>query len=175
MRNIKLLLLAALWAFAQWRAVAAVVQPTTNQIVLTWESLGSGTQYSLQTSTNLVSWTVSTNTTATNVNLSFTADQARVFRLSATNSPPQSASLAWNAGASPGGVAGYFIYYGAATASYTNRINVGLATQGVVTGLVAGTSYYFATTAYDSSGLESVYSNEAVWQNTLQLRIHSLP
>jgi hypothetical protein len=175
MRNTKLLLLAALWAFAQWHAVAADVQPTSNQIVVTWNSLGPGTHYTLQTSTNLLSWTVSTNTTATNVTLNSVADQARVFRVSASNSPPQSANLAWNAGDSSGVVAGYFIYYGTATASYTNRIDAGLATEGVVPGLAAGTSYYFATTAYGPSGVESAYSNEAMWQNTLQLRIHGLP
>ena len=164
MRMFNILLLAALGAAGQWRAAAAVAPPATNRVALTWGSLGSGTRYYVQTSTNLLTWTAATNTTATNVSLAFTAGQARMFRLSASNAPPQSATLAWDPSAPSTDVAGYFIYYGVSTRSYTNLVDVGLATNGVVSNLVAGTTYYFATTAYTSSGLESDYSNEAVWQ-----------
>jgi len=37
---------------------------------------------------------------------------------------------------------------------------VGNSTNVTVSGLVQGTNYFFAVTAYDSSGLESDYSNE---------------
>ena len=85
------------------------------------------------------------------------------------------ATLAWDPSAPSTDVAGYFIYYGVSTRSYTNRVDVGLGTNGVVSNLVAGTTYYFAMTAYTSSGLESDFSNEAVWQSPLRLKIQRSP
>ena len=156
------LLLTALGASGPWRAAAVVVPPAANRVALTWGSLGPGTRYYVQTSTNLLTWTAATNTTATNVSLTFIGGQARIFRMSASNAPPQSATPAWDPSVPSADVAGYFIYYGGVMGSYTNRFNVGLGTNGVVSNLVAGTTYYFATTAYTSSGLESDFSNEAV-------------
>src|SRR5437867_4474089 len=70
-----------------------------------------------------------------------------------------SVTLVWNA--SPGtNIAGYNVYYGVASRTYTNKVNVGNATNATVSGLIEGTTYYFAVTAYDSNGLESDYSNE---------------
>jgi hypothetical protein len=175
MRILNIFLLAALGASGQWRAAAVVVPPTTDRVALIWDSLGSGTRYYVQTSTNLLTWTAATNTTATNVSLTFTGDKSRTFRLSASNAPPQSATLAWDPSVPATDVAGYFIYYGVGTRSYTNLVDVGLGTNGVVSNLVAGTTYYFATTAYTSSGLESDYSSEAVWKCPLRLKLQRLP
>ena len=175
MRMLNILILAALGASGQWRAAAVVVPPATNQVVLTWGSLGSGTRYYVQTSTNLLAWTAVTNTAATNVSLTFIGDKARMFRLSASNAPPQSVTLAWDPSVPSTDVAGYFIYYGASPGSYTNKVDVGLGTNGMVSNLVAGTTYYFARTAYTSSGLESDFSNEAVWQCPLRLKIQRSP
>ena len=58
-------------------------------------------------------------------------------------------------------LAGYNIYYGTSSGVYTNEINVGNVTTYTFTNLAPGT-YYFATTAYDTSGIDSVYSNEVV-------------
>jgi hypothetical protein len=69
------LLLAALGAFGPWRAAAVVVPPAANRVALTWGSLGPGTQYHVQTSMNLLTWTAATNTTATNVSLAFIGDK----------------------------------------------------------------------------------------------------
>jgi len=58
-------------------------------------------------------------------------------------------------------VAGYNIYYGSASQSYSQTIKVsnpGLATY-VVDNLPAGT-YYFAIAAYDSTGAQSNFSSE---------------
>jgi hypothetical protein len=175
MRMFRITLLAALGVSGHWRAAAVVLPPATTRVALSWGSLGPGTQYYVQTSTNLLAWTAATNTTATNVSLAFTGDTSRTFRLSASNAPPKSVTLAWDPSVPSTGIAGYFIYYGGATGSYTNLVDVGLATNGVVSNLVAGTTYYFAVTAHDSSGLESDFSNEAVWQNSLQLTIQRLP
>ncbi len=167
-------------AFAAPVPAAAPLPPAT-RIQLTWTSLGSGTSYYVQTSTNLSTWTAATNTASTNVNLTYNGTTMRVFRLWASNAPPQSASLAWNASAPAAGVTGYYIHYGTATGNYTNRIDAGLASSAVVNSLRVGATYYFVTTAYTASGMESGYSNEAVWQSqrsaqgALRLNIRQLP
>ena len=169
-----LLLLAALGAMGQWQASALLQPPATTKVRLTWGSLGAGTRYYVQTSTNLVTWTAATNTTSTNVSLSY-PDKARTFRVSVSNAPPQSVTLAWNPNVPATDVTGYSIYYGVSPGNYTNRLDVGPGTNSVVPNLTAGANYYFATTAHSSSGLESDFSNEAVWQSPLQLKLQRLP
>ncbi len=73
-------------------------------------------------------------------------------------------TLAWDPCLGPA-VVGYNLYYGAASANYTNTVPVVNATSVTVTNLVAGTVYYFAVTAIDSFGLESNFSSEAVFIN----------
>src|SRR4051812_38405976 len=55
----------------------------------------------------------------------------------------EAVTLAWDATQDPT-VTGYKLYYGAGTRNYTNSINTGTATTGVVSGLVSGVTYYFA-------------------------------
>ncbi len=63
-------------------------------------------------------------------------------------------------------LAGYKIYYGTSSGNYTNVTDVGLPpvvdgrVQADIDNLTPGKTYYFAATAYDSSGVESDYSNE---------------
>ena len=57
-------------------------------------------------------------------------------------------------------LAGFNIYQGTATGVYGSPVNVGYTLCHIVTGLTAGITYYFAATAYDTSGNESAYSNE---------------
>lgn len=73
--------------------------------------------------------------------------------------PGQSVSLAWTASGS-GTIAGYHLYYGGASQTYTNTLDVGNATSTTVSDLVVGATYYFAVTAYDVVGLESPFSSE---------------
>jgi hypothetical protein len=73
-----------------------------------------------------------------------------------------SVPLAWNA-SSDANVAGYKIYYGVASRAYTNSVDVGNVTNTVIDGLVAGATYYFAATTYDAAGVESDFSNEAMY------------
>jgi len=57
-------------------------------------------------------------------------------------------------------LAGYKIYYGTSSGNYSTVITVGNVTTYTITGLTDNITYYFATTAYDSSGNESAFSNE---------------
>jgi hypothetical protein len=68
-------------------------------------------------------------------------------------------SLTWD----PSGdsdVAGYKVYYGTQSGTYTEVIDAGNSTTCTIPDLAVGTTYYIAATAYDSYGYESGYSNE---------------
>ena len=75
-----------------------------------------------------------------------------------------SVTLAWNPSAGAN-IAGYKIYYGAASLTYTNTTDVGNLTNATVGNLISGATYFFAATAYDASGLESDYSTEVAYTN----------
>lgn len=68
--------------------------------------------------------------------------------------------LRWDPSASADAVTGYKVYYGTTTATYQNVLDVGPVQTTVVSNLVSGTTYFFAVTAYNAQGLESVPSNE---------------
>ena len=71
----------------------------------------------------------------------------------------QSVTLAWNP--SPDlSVVGYRMHSGVTSGNYSNSVVVGNVTTNTVPGLTSGVTYFFAITAYDASGLESVFSNE---------------
>lgn len=59
-----------------------------------------------------------------------------------------------------GDLSGYKVYYGTSSAVYTNTIDVGNVLQATINDLPADTIHYFAITAYDFAGNESVYSTE---------------
>ena len=67
--------------------------------------------------------------------------------------------LVWNPSVSAN-VVGYKVYYGTASGVYTNAVTVSASENATITGLVGGTTYYFAATTVDASGVESAYSNE---------------
>jgi len=74
------------------------------------------------------------------------------------------ATLAWDA-VQATALSGYRIYYGTSPGLYFQSRGNGLTissnvTTHVVTGLSSGTTYYFAATAFDTSGNESAYSAE---------------
>ncbi|MGO8837376.1 MAG: fibronectin type III domain-containing protein, partial [Limisphaerales bacterium] len=70
-----------------------------------------------------------------------------------------SVNLAWNP-TTDSTVVGFNIYYGGASATYTNEFSVGMATNATISGLVPGATYYFAATTYNAAGLESPFSAE---------------
>ena len=67
------------------------------------------------------------------------------------------ATLSWDA--TLAGAAGFKLYFGTSSKSYSSSVNVGTAPSYALSGLAPGT-YYFAVTAYDAFGNESAYSNE---------------
>ncbi len=75
------------------------------------------------------------------------------------------ATLSWNAptlntdGTALSSLAGFRLYYGLASKAYSHMIDVHDMTSYSVSSLPTGT-YYFAVTCYDSSGMESDFSNE---------------
>ncbi|MGA9453326.1 MAG: fibronectin type III domain-containing protein [Verrucomicrobiia bacterium] len=91
-----------------------------------------------------------------------------VQALSATIPPGQSVTLAWNRSTDPT-VVGYKIYYGGASGTYTNTLSAGNATNVTISGLVGGTTYYFAATTYNSSGVQSPFSNEVSYSSAFKL------
>jgi fibronectin type 3 domain-containing protein len=83
---------------------------------------------------------------------------------SAAQAADTSATLSWDVGSDPR-IAGYRVYYGTGSRDYAQAkgagLNAGSCSTYVVTGLDRGLTYYFAVTAYDASGNESDFSNEA--------------
>lgn len=69
------------------------------------------------------------------------------------------ATISWNANTEPD-LAGYRVYYGTASGVYNPAIDVGNTTSYTFSGLLPNTTYYFAITAYDTSGNESAFSTE---------------
>ena len=73
-----------------------------------------------------------------------------------------SAALSWNASTGPD-VAGYNVYRGTVSGGPYSQINSSLQSGTSYTDdtVAAGETFYYVTTAVDSSGLESDYSNQA--------------
>ena len=71
-----------------------------------------------------------------------------------------SATLQWSA-SSDSRITGYRVYWGTASRTYPQSLDVGAGTSKVVGDLPSGKTYYFAVTAYDGSGAESAFSGEA--------------
>jgi fibronectin type 3 domain-containing protein len=83
----------------------------------------------------------------------------------ATPAQAQQVQLTWDALVQANGtpvpdLAGYKLYYGSQSGQYQPVILVGLTTTYTMTHVSAGQTYYFAITAYDTTGTESAFSNE---------------
>jgi type IV pilus assembly protein PilY1 len=75
------------------------------------------------------------------------------------SAPAAQIKLAWDAN-SESDLAGYKVYYGTSSKSYSGSVDVGNATAYDLTGLTEGQTYYIAVTAYNTSSSESTYSSE---------------
>ncbi len=91
--------------------------------------------------------------------LSFALLHNPIQALSATLPPGQSVTLAWSP-VTNADLAGYNVYYGSASHTYTSVTSAGTVTNATISGLVEGGTYYFAATAFSTAGLESGYSAE---------------
>jgi fibronectin type 3 domain-containing protein len=76
--------------------------------------------------------------------------------------PPAEVTLEWDPN-SEANLSGYRIHYGTSGGNYTAVKDVGKQTTCTVTDLTPGVTYYFAATAFNTSGLESDYSNEVLY------------
>jgi hypothetical protein len=71
----------------------------------------------------------------------------------------QQVTLGWTASADPT-VVGYYFYYGTQPGVYPHKIDVGANTTFTLTGLAAGSNYFFTTTSYTAARVESSYVAE---------------
>lgn len=71
----------------------------------------------------------------------------------------QGISISWNANTEPD-LEGYCVYYGQSSHFFTYRIDVGSDISYTISSLPDTGLFYFAVTAYDFSGNESIYSEK---------------
>src|SRR5687767_5596936 len=91
------------------------------------------------------------------------------------NSHAQSSlTLAWDRNPETN-VTGYKLYWGAASGTYTNGVNVGNVTTTSVSNLAQGITYRFALTACNAQGLESDFSAEISHTTTNSLTTNLPP
>jgi len=91
--------------------------------------------------------------------------------LALTSTPLEAAtvSLAWDApsvntdGTPVANLAGYRIYFGTASHTYSNLITAGLTTTATLSNLQEGATYFFAVVAFNDAGVESSFSEELTW------------
>lgn len=69
------------------------------------------------------------------------------------------ANLSWQASVTPN-IAGYRVYYGATSGSYSQKYDAGNATQCAISNLETGKAYFFVVRGYDAYGNESADSNQ---------------
>ena len=75
-----------------------------------------------------------------------------------TNSTPDLVALGWNPSPDTNAT-GYFLCWGLASGTCTNRLGAGNATNATVAGLATSAKYYFSVVAYGAEGRESPPSN----------------
>jgi fibronectin type 3 domain-containing protein len=93
------------------------------------------------------------------VTLTVTSGSTSSLTSPSTSSSSSTASLTWSPDTSTN-LAGYKVYVGTSSGVYSSSVNVGNVTTYAVTNLGIGTTYYFAVSAFNSSGIESGFSNE---------------
>jgi fibronectin type 3 domain-containing protein len=97
---------------------------------------------------------------AITANVASNSPQEVQATLAVTARASGTAILTWDPNSEPD-LAGYRVYAGSASGSYGAPLDVGKVTSFNVMNLQAGKTYYFAVRAYNTSGTESGYSNEA--------------
>src|SRR3984893_90048 len=90
------------------------------------------------------------------------------YQLCLANAGAQNVTLAWDPILQQD-LAGYRVHWGMVSGDYTQETDVGNTTTAVVSNLTAGTTHFFAVTAYNTSGLESLPSNEVSYPSLSHL------
>jgi hypothetical protein len=81
-----------------------------------------------------------------------------LFALAPSRAWAGDVALQWDLNTEPD-IAGYKVYYGTSSRTYSTPAALGVQSTYTVTGLAPGT-YYFAVTAFNTDGMESSFSNE---------------
>ena len=98
--------------------------------------------------------------TSTNILFSSNAsDSSLAESASGTGAVQHTVDLSWNPSSST--VAGYNLYRGGVSGGPYTKINSSTLASYIDTSVQSGQTYYYVTTAVDSNGVESGYSNEA--------------
>jgi hypothetical protein len=115
----------------------------------------------IQVSVNAAGLTTNTYTSTITLTDPTAANSPQSIPVTLALTAPQStlAVLSWDPN-TESDLAGYKVYVGTASQSYGPPTDVGKVTSFKVINLLPGKTYYFAVTAYDTSGNESGYSNE---------------
>ncbi len=137
------------------------VSPTTGSITSSAQISVSVNPAGLASGTYTGTITVSV-TKGGNVSVPVTLTVTAGSTNSTSTSPPSSSgttTLTWDPSTSTN-VAGYKVYMGTASGTYSSSIMVESTTTYTVSDLGVGSTYYFAVTAYNTSDIESSFSNE---------------
>jgi len=145
--------------------VTASVPPETDNVICTWyingEARAIGSSYTL--GSNLAVGIYRLDVTA------FTADGSRAgsatHAFTVLENQLVQTTLEWDPNIEPD-LAGYKLYYGSSSGDYPYSVDVGNQTTYTLTDLEADKTYYIAATAYNTTGLESDYSNEVVFSSS---------
>jgi hypothetical protein len=100
----------------------------------------------------------------------FLASLLLLFPLTAQTVYAAQVRLGWHASPDPD-VAGYKVYYGPASRTYSHAVDVGPATRCVIAGLADGKDYFFAAKAYNTSRVESNFSDEIAYCPSKAVRL----
>lgn len=142
-------------------AAVVVLAPAPERVILTWPYPVTlpqpGLIFDIEHRVNLRSgsWEKVGETNKPPFVYVVTGNKSGFFR---TVSRPWPITLAWDASTTPG--VNYKLYRGAVSRQYTNSISVVNATSAMV---LETNRNFFAATAVDGNGLESVFSNEALF------------
>lgn len=82
----------------------------------------------------------------------------------AVTNAPANVTLAWDKSPGTNVIVNYKVYYGVASATYTNSVSSGTNLTVTVSSLVRGVTYWFSATATDNQNLESDYSTEVSYR-----------
>jgi len=142
--------------------VTASVPPDTGSVEYKWyiNGLSKATGSSCTLGAGLTEGSYRLDVTVMTTDGNRAGSASHVFPATLTQ-----ATLEWDPNSEPD-LAGYKLHYGMASGSYVTTVDVGNQTTYTLTDLDVGETYYIAATAYNTSGLESGYSNEVILSTT---------